>query len=190
MTVHTCADCSTPYALDLAACPHCSSTSVETDMGPARRLPLFVTVRCACGRGPWTVRLNSLLSGLIELPTLACFACGRRVSFTWPPEEEPMSPKITVHGGATNARETDDSPAVVVSQPQVVAEDDLGRPTPTEPVAAEPEANNAPEPEPELNADYDSMTLAELREAASARSIPSYGTKAQIVERLQEDAAA
>lgn len=192
----TCADCTTQYAIDLHACPHCGSRSCAKDEGTAaRRFPSFVTVRCThCMNGPWTVRLEARTTGLIELPTLACTSCGRRVSFTWPPEEEPMSPKITVHGGATNARETDVSPVVVASQPQVVAEDDLGRPAsedpavlvpePVEPVA---EADGVAAAEPP--ADYDSMTLAELREAAAARDLPSYGTKAQITERLRENDA-
>lgn len=180
-TVRTCADCSTQYALDLAACPHCGSSNYDTDGGVVRRrLPLFVNVVCtSCGLGPWTVRLNAVKSGLIELPTLACASCGSRVPVTWPPEEEPMSPKISALGGATNAREADVSPAAVVSaEPQVVAEDDLGLRTPVEPVVVD---------EPEvLAADYDGMTLAELREAAGDRELPTYGTKAQLIERLKD----
>ena len=178
--LRTCAECSTAYALDLDACPHCGSSDyVEQEGVVTRRLPLFVTVSCAdCGRGPWVVRLNSVSSGLIELPTLACASCGSRVPVTWPPEEEPMSPKITVKGGATNARETDVSPAVVASEPQVVAEDDLGHPTPEE--APEPEVAEAEE-----TVSYDGMTLAELRSAADAAGLPTYGTKAQLIERLK-----
>ena len=100
-----------------------------------------------------------------------------------------MSPKITVHGGATNAHGADVSPAADVSQPLVGAEADLGRPTPTEPdeavveVAAEaPAADAVPLPEAK---DYSSMTLAELREEADSRNVASYGSKAQITERLQ-----
>lgn len=181
--LRTCADCTTQYALDLAACPHCGSSDyVEQGGVVTRRLPLFVSVSCAdCGRGPWVVRLNSVSSGLIELPTLACASCGSRVPVTWPPEEEPMSPKITVKGGATNAREADVSPTVVASQPQVVAEDDLGHPT-SEKVAETPTVE---ETVTEEFVGFDGMTLAELRAAADAAGLPTYGTKAQLVERLK-----
>lgn len=183
--LRTCADCSTQYALDLSACPHCGSSSTVDEVEVVtKRLPLFVTVHCAgCGRGPWVVRLTAVTSGLVSLPDLACASCGSRVPVTWPPEEEPMSPKITVTGGATNARSMDPSPVVEASEPQVVAEDDLGL-TPSEAVetvaiAEEPEAK-----------DYESMTLAELREEAGARDLPTYGTKAQLTERLREADAA
>ena len=93
-----------------------------------------------------------------------------------------MSPKITASSGATNARETDLSPAVDASQPQVVAEDDLGHPTPEEaPTTVETDV----EAEGEAGVDYDGMTLAELRSAADAAQLPTYGTKAQLIERLK-----
>lgn len=176
-TVRTCADCTTQYALDLAACPHCGSSSYSTEGGVVRRrLPLFVNLVCAgCGNGPWTVRLTAVNSGLIQLPTLACASCGSQVPVTWPPKEEQM-PKISVNGGATNAREEDVSPASSASQPQVVAEDDLGLPT----------SEGADETAEDGSADYDGMSLAELREAAGARDLPTYGTKAQLIERLKE----
>lgn len=183
--LRTCADCSTDYAFDLTVCPHCgSSNSVDEGGVVAKRLPLFVTASCAeCGRGPWTVRLAAVTSGLIQLPTLACASCGSRVPVTWPPEEEPMSPKITAHGGATNARDADVSPVADASQPQVVAEDDLGLPTSDEPVADHTPADEETE---DARPDYDGMTLAELREEAGKRDVPSYGSKAQIIERLRE----
>lgn len=186
--LRTCADCSTAYAIDLDACPHCGSSDFVAEGGAVtKRLPLFVTLSCTgCGRGPWVVRLNSVSSGLIELPTLACASCGSRVPVTWPPEEEPMSPKITVKGGATNARETDVSPVVAASEPQVVAEDGLGLPTSEDatPVESTPDVAS-PEVDP-----YAGMTLAELRDAAETRGLPSYGTKAQLTQRLREADAA
>jgi hypothetical protein len=100
-----------------------------------------------------------------------------------------MSPKITVHGGATNAREADVSPVAAASQsPQVGAEADLGR-------TNEADAGEAPAEEPQEDAPvaqesapdpYASMTLAELRAEADKRQVPSYGTKAQVTERLRE----
>ena len=186
MSLRTCADCSTQYSVDIDACPHCSSTNITEDGVVTKRYPLFVTLSCtSCGRGPWTVRLNAVTTGLIELPTLACASCGSRVPVTWPPEEEPMSPKITAHGGATNAHGADVSPVADVSQPQVGAEADLGRPTSDE-VQPETESVEDDVVEETETADYESMSLGELREAATARDIPSYGTKAQITERLRE----
>lgn len=102
-----------------------------------------------------------------------------------------MSPKITVHGGATNAHDADLSPAADVSEPQVVAEDDLGHPVSVEGVPGEalPElpADAYGEDSVPLGeaADYNGMSLAELRAAAEARDVPSYGTKSQITERLR-----
>jgi len=199
--LRTCADCSTQYAVDIPACPHCgSSNTVEEGGAVTKRLPLFVTVRCDCGRGPWTFRLGMVMPGLLQLPTLACASCGRLVSFTWPPEEDAM-PKITVHGGATNARETDPSPAVDASQPLVGAEADQGRPS-VELVAEEAVGEALPEiaaeaddedatPLGETSVDpYAGMTLAELRAEAERRELPSYGTKAQVTDRLREDDAA
>lgn len=186
MSLRTCADCSTQYAVDLVACPHCGGSATVSEEGTIQRLPQFVAVRCPdCGRGPWTVRLASVTSGLIDLPTLACASCGSRVPVTWPPEEEPM-PKITVSNGATNARDADVSPAVIASPPQVVAEDDLGRsPEPEAVVEAEPQAEESAEA-----VDYDSLTLAELRTAADKAGLPTYGTKAQLIERLKAAAEA
>lgn len=197
--LRTCADCSTAYAIDLSACPHCgSSNSIDEGGVVSKRLPLFVSASCPqCGRGPWTVRLGFVTPGLIDLPTLACASCGSRVPVTWPPEEEPMSPKITVHGGATNAHGADLSPAADVSEPQVVAEDDLGLSAvvpslpedsgPLSELPAEAYAEDAvPLAEPEPVTDpYADKTLAELRELAEARGVAAYGSKAQITERLR-----
>lgn len=199
MSLRTCAECSTQYAFELDSCPHCgSSDSAEDQAAGTRRLPMFVTTQCSeCGRGPWTVRLTFLLSGLVELPALACFSCGSQVPLPWPPEEEAVSPKITVHGGATNAHGAGVSPAAAVSQPLVVAEDGQGRPTSEPPVFIDAEPYQAlPEVmqsayavdavELPVAPAYEGMTLAELRTEAEGRGVPSYGTKAQITERLRE----
>ena len=52
-----------------------------------------------------------------------------------------------------------------------------------DPEAAAPEAN----PFPETIQEYDSWTLAELKEAAKERDLPAYGTKAEIALRLKQD---
>ena len=191
--VRVCADCTTQYALGLNACPHCGSSNTAEEEGVVtRRLPLFVTLSCTgCGRGPWTLRLESVTSGLIELPTLGCASCGCRVPVTWPPEEEPVTPKITVHGGPTNARDADVSPAADASQPLVGAEADQGRPTSVEAAGeTSPEVvdttDDVTADDLPASTDYEGMTLAELRTEADSRGLPSYGTKAQITERLRE----
>lgn len=194
MSLFTCAGCTTSYASDLQSCPHCGSGDyVEEGHVVARRLPLFVSVACAqCGRGPWNLRLPQLMPGLIHLPSLFCALCGSQVQVPWPPVEEDM-PKITVHGGATNAREqADPSPDAAASQPLAGAEADQGHPTSTVEAPVEawvgeagPELVEAPVPDAVPADNYDGMTLAELRDEATGRDIPSYGTKAQITERLR-----
>ena len=52
-----------------------------------------------------------------------------------------------------------------------------------DPEAAAPEEN----PFPESIQEYDSWTLAELKEAAKERGLPIYGTKAEIALRLKQD---
>lgn len=202
MSTVTCAACTTPYPPDLQACPHCGSAEYTEDgVVVARRLPAYITVSCSdCGRGPWQLRLPVVATGLIQLAPLYCASCGSQVQIPWPPTEDAM-PKITVHGGATNARDTDISPDVDASQPLLAGAeaDQEGRPTPEEtPVAesaeevraADPTEEEAPEdggePAEDTAPDYDGMTLAELRDEANSRDIPSYGTKAQITERLRE----
>ncbi len=194
MPLWTCSACSTQYAMGLDACPHCGTTDRVEEGSSLKALPRLVNVSCtSCSAGPWNLRLDVVKTGLLEIPNLFCASCGTQVQVPWPPKEEPMSPKITVHGGATNARDADVSPAVDASQPQDVAEDVLGRPTSEdldtvqettvpEPDKVEDETESVEDAAP----DYDAMTLAELREAAADRKVPSYGTKAQIVERLHE----
>ena len=59
-----------------------------------------------------------------------------------------------------------------------------GAPTPKfDPEAAAPDEN----PFPESVQEYDSWTLAELKEAAKERGLPAYGTKAEIALRLKQN---
>lgn len=199
MSLRTCVGCSTRYAEGLDACPHCGGTEFEQEgiVASVRRLPLLVSVSCDCGRGPWQLRLPQVLTGLVQIPQLHCASCGRQVQVPWPPAEEDMSPKITVHGGATNAREqAEPSPDAPASQPLVGAEADQGRPAPGGTLTGEagPELVELSSAEPETDAveldPYAGKTLAELREEADSRGIASYGTKAQITERLRDDDAA
>jgi len=110
-------------------------------------------------------------------------------------------PKNHVGRGPTDVGAADVSPAAVADQsPQVVAEDGLGR---TNEVVADEVVGEAlaavsveayaedavllagPDVDP-----YAGLTLAELRAAADGRGVPSYGTKAQVAERLREDDSA
>lgn len=198
MSLRVCAGCSTRYSVDLAACPHCGSAEYEA---ARERLPLFVTASCASCVKQWHLRLNLVQSGLLELPNLRCASCGCQVQVPCPPVEDSM-PKITVHGGATNAREDGTSPVVVASPPPVVAEGGrgpssetalVGEPGPELVDVGESQSVDAPEldefqaePEPEVAPDYDSMTLAELRELSKERDLPVYGNKAEVIGRLRE----
>lgn len=199
MSALTCAACTTPYPPDLDACPHCGSVEyTQEGVVVARRLPAFVTLRCdGCGRGPWQFRLPVVATGLVQLPALYCASCGGQVQIPWPPTEDAM-PKISRHGGPTNARDAESSPDVSTSQslPDGAEAVREGRPAPSpEPAAEEqhaevPTAADVPAdggvPAEDAVPDYDGMTLAELREEAASRDVPSYGTKAQIAERLRE----
>jgi rRNA maturation protein Nop10 len=197
MSTLTCAGCTTIYSHELEACPHCGSVEyTEGGAVIARRLPAFVTLTCACGRGPWQYRLPVVATGLIQLAPLYCASCGSQVQIPWPPKEDAM-PKITVHGGPTNARDAEPSPDVDASQPLLAGAeaDQEGRPVPFEAVADDDGDEQsqtdgvaaASGDDADAAPDYDGMTLAELREEATRRELPSYGTKAQITERLRED---
>lgn len=199
MSLWTCVACSTRYSVGASSCPHCGSSDYAEAHAPTTRLPVLVTTSCSsCPAGPWQLRLSLVKSGLLEIPNLFCASCGAQVIVPWPPEEEPMSPKITVHGGATNDRDADVSPAADAIQPLVGAEADQGHPTSDEPTLQDEDApevddvqDETEDVEDEETSDYDGMTLAELRTAASDRDLPSYGTKAQVIERLREaDASA
>lgn len=192
MSEYTCAECSTPYSAEQSACPHCGSTAYTEDGAVvSKRLPLLVSVTCTCGLGPWQIRLPVVMTGLIQLPELHCASCGAQVQIPWPPAEDDM-PKISRRGNrsvATNARESAvTSPDALASKPLAVAEDGQGRPLPEpEPAGAEPTETKETEletSEPEPSQDLSGLTLAELRALADRRGVPSYGTKAQITERL------
>ncbi len=107
----TCAGCTTTYTVGAAKCPQCGS-SERTDRPGGTVLP-SVTVACgnaACryeGRER-RVHLRTAAPGVVEVPRLACAGCGFDMPTVtpWPPvtdSEDTEVPKITVHGGASNA---------------------------------------------------------------------------------------
>lgn len=109
----TCAECTTTYTVGAAKCPQCGSTE-HTEGAGGTVLP-SVTVACgneACryeGRER-RVHLRTAAPGVVELPRLACAGCGYDMPTVtpWPPvtdSEEEQMPKITVHGGESNATE-------------------------------------------------------------------------------------
>lgn len=136
MSLLVCQDCSTRYALDLDRCPHCSSTRRAEDGGRRPLLP-FLVVACTVDGSTCPaygvarrVHLRAVVPGVIEWPSLICAHCGAAllVLRSWldnPTEnesddEESGMPRITVHGGPSNAADLPPEP-------------------PAEPAAAEPE---------------------------------------------------
>lgn len=118
MSLLVCQECSTRYAPDIDRCPHCSSTRRVEDGGRGPLLP-FVVVACtvepsACrGYGiARRVHLRGVGPGVVEWPSLICAHCGSALEVlrSWldkPTEnesdEESGMPRITVHGGPSNA---------------------------------------------------------------------------------------
>ena len=108
--METCADCTTRYSVGALACPHCGSTQ-RAEGGTGGGVPLTVTVACTMTGCPHhgaqrLVLLRRAAISVAELPTLVCTGCGSQVSITWPGPlalEDNTMPKITAHGGATNA---------------------------------------------------------------------------------------
>ncbi|MGP3917678.1 hypothetical protein [Nonomuraea sp. 10N515B] len=110
MSLWVCSDCSTRYAPGLEACPHCRGAErVEEGSPQGSRLPVLDVAcpRKGC-RAEGTVRrvhLRVAALGVVEMPhLLLCACCGAAMPAlrSWIDEETDM-PKITRHGGPTNA---------------------------------------------------------------------------------------
>lgn len=120
MALEVCAGCSTRYAVGALRCPHCGSTE-RADGVSVGAVPPMVTVECTTAHdgcrfagGPRRVRLSLLAPGVVELPTLLCAGCGSTLLITWPDptaKEDDTMPKITVHGGSTDAAADTEAPA-------------------------------------------------------------------------------
>ncbi|MFB4273037.1 hypothetical protein [Nonomuraea sp. GTA35] len=110
MAMLVCSGCSTRYAQDLETCPHCGGRErVEEGSTQGSRLP-FLDVTCptpGC-RAEGTVRrvhLRAAALGVVEMPhLLLCACCGAAMPAirSWIDEGTDV-PKITRHGGPTNA---------------------------------------------------------------------------------------
>ena len=77
---------------------------------------------------------------------------------------------------------------VPVEEPEPVVEEEV---TVFHPEAAAADGNPFPEEEPveEEPVDYDSMTVAMLRDLLNERGLPVSGVKAELIARLEEDDA-
>lgn len=183
MAVEVCAGCSARYAVGLAACPQCGSTD-RTD-GAVGAVPPWVWVECTPGpcRAAGVrrrVQLRQAALNVVELPTLLCAVCGSELSITWPaPEEEdtPM-PKITVHGGATNAA------AEAEQVHGEVAESSGGPFKPLPVLTGDVEQDSTART---VEPDYEAWTVKQLREQLGDRGLPSSGKRDDLVLRLLED---
>ena len=135
MALETCVDCSTRYAVGLAACPNCRST--ERTAGGVAVVPLMADTACPNTTGPAAgvqrrVMLPRPTPGVVELPTLLCARCGCALPLAWPgPVEDgdSMSPKITRLGGPSNKRDPE-SAAAAATDPTPAAAADQAEPGP------------------------------------------------------------
>ena len=116
MSLSVCAGCSAAYAVGLPACPQCGSTD-QRESGRDLAVPA-VQVACraagcrACGQVR-RVRLAAVDQYFVQAPVLLCAACGSpaEIVMPWPLEREEPMPKITKHGGASNALADPPAPA-------------------------------------------------------------------------------
>jgi hypothetical protein len=171
MITYKCRTCNGRWGGPLVRCPRCRKNGE----------PLIMALNtCESCNTPFAVGLR------------ACPNC-RSQNF----HEEGTVPKITVHGGATNASEAATSPAVPEDDPLGGAVRPVqGVTTPDKP-APEPEPTadvDAPEPAPEPLGPVpdispvtgEEMTLNELRAECEKRGLPTYGTKASLRLRLSQ----
>lgn len=108
MSVWACGECGARYAVGAPRCPQCKANDPREDVQTGVALP-FLTVACP-GRDCTAygvqrrVLLRTVAQGVVERPPLHCAACGRQVeTVTEEKQEDTDMPKITVHGGASNA---------------------------------------------------------------------------------------
>lgn len=130
MSLQKCGQCSTRYAAGLEACPHCGSAERAPEATPMLPTVEAVCTTEACpakGRGRQVVA-RTVAPGVLGVPRLACASCGEWM-------EETM-PKITRHGGPSNAADQ------VLEAETPSAPEDTAEPQDT----PEPEADAKPTP--------------------------------------------
>lgn len=182
----TCAGCTTTYTVGAAKCPQCGSTE-HTDSAGGAVLP-SVTVACgnqACqyeGRQR-RVHLRTAAPGVVEMPRLACAGCGHEMPTVtpWPPvteSEDNNMPKITVHGGATNA---------AVDEPEAGEDVSAGSSSSTssekEPTSPEPSEKQTPSTARGAGSRSKKAATAKASSAASTDGAPAAGTSAADTEK-------
>lgn len=101
MALVTCDPCTARYPDDVPACPNCGSTARQA----AGSAVPSVTVACLTDYCPAKgverrVMLRAAAPGVLERPALVCASC--RLPLSDLTEDHDM-PKITAHGGPTNA---------------------------------------------------------------------------------------
>lgn len=99
-----CAGCTTAYAVGAPACPQCGSTKRTVDSVGAVQVPAL-TVACTTTGCPHQgvvrrVVLTQVVPGVLAWPTLVCASCRAHLPTV---TEENTMPKITVHGGPSDA---------------------------------------------------------------------------------------
>ena len=113
MSLLVCSGCSTRYASGLVCCPHCGSADRVEEGGGGSRLPYLdmvcLTEDCRAREVVRRVHQRSAAPGVLELPVLACAVCGAVMwavgGWPVPARIRENMPKITRHGGASNAAE-------------------------------------------------------------------------------------
>lgn len=77
--------------------------------------------------------------------------------------------------------------AAVVEKPKKATVDMVQKEKPVVETASFKPPERAVKPEPEPKVIYNEQTVAELREMLKERDLPTYGTKAELLERLEGD---
>lgn len=106
MSVWACGDCGAHYAVGAPRCPQCKANKPITEQPSSPLASLTVACLpadsgCRFGGVVRRVMLPQIVPGVIDMPDLRCAGCGRQMTNV--KEEAADMPKITVHGGPTNA---------------------------------------------------------------------------------------
>jgi hypothetical protein len=103
MATEVCEECGTRCAVGVPRCPHCSSTRLVPEEQLAALVPSLTVCctnqACAVQGVQRRVGLVQVVPGVLVLPRLVCARCGYELLKV----TEDIVPKITVHGGPSNA---------------------------------------------------------------------------------------
>lgn len=199
MSLQVCQECTTRYAVGLETCPQCGSAErVEQGSIDAPK-PLVLTActtsGCRYEGASRRVQLRLVALGVVEIPRLGCLGCGAELRTNWLSVQEDPMPKITRHGGPSNAAEPDELGGAASGEAD---NSETETPQAVDPSPTDPEPVLVGEAGPELvkmpaaaaQADepvkYEDMTVVQLREECKRRDLSTSGTKAELLERLSE----